>query len=306
LLSPLAEHDFGAWESLLALAWPPDGGTLALAAGNRVYLLRIPALEQLFSLEVGATSPGLAASPDGKLLAAGSRDGQVRLIDIDPNSQTFGQVITQFEAHHKGVNGVAFSPGGKQLASGGNDAVARVWEIPSGRQLAQYIGGTFAVPDVEFSPQGSSLAIVNGSLVRERDTQSARFLRTYQAEHALFDVAFSPDGSRLAGGSLPGSLEIWDATSGERLIHLPLLEGASSLLVWQVAYSPDGTLLAAASGDGSLYLIEAQTARLIARLKGGSSAMTSAAFSPDGRLIATGSLDGKLKLWGARGSEKEK
>ncbi len=190
---------------------------------------------------------------------------------------------------------------GNRLASGGNDAVARIWEIPSGRQLAQYIGGTFAVPDVEFNPQDGGLAIVNGLLARERDPQSGRFLRTYQAEQALLDVAFSPDGSRLAGGSLAGSLEIWDALSGERLSQLLLQAGASSLLVWQVAYSPDSALLAAAGGDGSLYLVEAQTSRLLVRLKGGSSAMTSIAFSPDGRLLATGSLDGKLKLWGVRG-----
>ena len=120
------------------------------------------------------------------------------------------------------------------------------------------------MPDVEFNPQDGGLAIVNGTLARERDTQSGRFLRTYQAQQALLDVVFSPDGSRLAGGSLAGSLEIWDARSGERLSQLSLQEGASNLLVWQVAYSPDGALLAAAGGDGSLYLIEAQTARLLA------------------------------------------
>ena len=86
-----------------------------------------------------------------------------------------GQRLFSFPAHKKGVNSLAFSPNGNLLATGGNDAVARVWDASSGENQSQMIGGTYAVPDIAFTPDGASLAVVNGEVVRLRDVASGRF-----------------------------------------------------------------------------------------------------------------------------------
>ncbi|HET6714470.1 MAG TPA: hypothetical protein VFI59_12270 [Actinomycetota bacterium] len=60
------------------------------------------------------------------------------------------------------------------------------------------------------------------------------------------DLAFSPDGSRLAEGDPDGTVRIFDTHSGEEVL---VLRGHDS--VDEVAFSPDGSMLATV-GDGIL------------------------------------------------------
>lgn len=71
------------------------------------------------------------------------------------------------------------------------------------------------------------------------------------------DLAFSPDGSRLAVGTLFGQLLVMETFSGKILFDKTLAEG----MVKRVAFSPDGQTLYAGeqSPDGFLYALDALT-----------------------------------------------
>ncbi|HND52798.1 MAG TPA: hypothetical protein PLV92_10395, partial [Pirellulaceae bacterium] len=63
--------------------------------------------------------------------------------------------------------------------------------------------------------------------------------------NAVYAVAFSPDGRKLASASLDNSLKIWDAATGAELARL---KGHGDG-VCGVAFLPDGKSLRSASLD---------------------------------------------------------
>ena len=294
---------------ITALAWSPDGKRLAVAAGENIHWLDA-SLHELRLLAIGAFSRSLAFSPDGAWLAAGSQDGTVRLWKTQVLDQPSGSPapVYSLQAHKKGVNQVAFNPTRPLIATGGNDAVARIWDLTSGQQLSQVIGGTFAVPDLAFSPDGAYLAVMNGPVIRLRDVDSSRMAATLRADTDLFSLAFSPSGDELVAGDNAGALWVWQlngfgaagnqAPQPQRLDTGATADGQNGL-VWQVAFSPDGELFGAALGDGELQIWDAHSGEKLWAAQVANSAVTSLAFHPGGRWLAAGGLNASLQIWGS-------
>ena len=109
-------------------------------------------------------------------------------------------------------------------------------------------------------------------------------------------MAFSPDGKRLAASGSTGTLEVWDAATGQKVLTVNWAQRHSS---GSVAFSPDGQHLASASWDRTVKIWDAATGKEIRTLNGHTDAVTCVTFSPDGRRIASGSFDGEVKLWDA-------
>lgn len=314
-LEALAEIAFEPWEQVTALAWAPDGATLAAAAGNQVLLVDLPSRQVLSRLPAGGLTHGLAYHPSGRLLAAASLDGSVRVWATgDPGGP---QLLAEWAAHRKGATQAVFSPDGALLATAGNDAIVRLWMLePEGGEplgspaslLQEIIGGTFSIPGLAFLSAGDQVALANGALVRLREADGGRMtatLRPAEGEPRLFGLAISPHGNLLAAGDQLGQVWLWDAPWEKDVIAGRSLRdpdpSATPGLIWDLAFSPDGALLAAGSGDGHLSAWDVASGELLASLPAHHFALAGLSFHPEGRLLATGGLDGVLRLWGVPG-----
>ena len=110
-------------------------------------------------------------------------------------------------------------------------------------------------------------------------------------ENPVAVAAFSPDGTRVATGSVDGSARVFDAATGAELARLDH-DGE----VNTVAFSPDGSRVATGSDDGSARVFDAATGAELARLDHDGEVNT-VAFSPDGSRVATGSDDRSARVF---------
>jgi WD40 repeat protein len=140
-------------EMFYALAFAPDGGTLALggfgkvqlreaATGKRLSLFRVP------SKEVKA----LAFAPDGSALACAA-ENHLCVKVLVPRSE-----LRAWKLGRKNVQAVAWHPTGRALALASNDGTVRVWETANWSERAEYDWQVGPVQDVAFSRDGLKAA----------------------------------------------------------------------------------------------------------------------------------------------------
>jgi WD40 repeat protein len=244
----------------VAVAFSPDGTTIAAANENRTMCLIDPqARQRRFLLEGQPGTPSsIAFSPDGKLLASAASSAPA---------------------------------GGAGMIEPGHSV--RVWDVASGKDLGYFVTQDHTFPGVCFTPDGKSiLAPDEQGVLRAFDPQTRRPREglSVKSDGAIGAVACSPDGKTIAMGlgmQPGGAVRVIDAASGRELARADLSTPCRS-----VAFSRDGKFLAAVGGNVRVF--DTSSWREVASPKHRYYAHC-AAFSPDGKTLATAA--GEVKLW---------
>ncbi|NMF61279.1 eIF2A-related protein [Brasilonema octagenarum] len=238
----------------------------------------------------------VAFSPNGKLLAVGDTNGQIRVWQV-----ANGKEIFNFQAHTSWIVSIAFSCDGVTFVSGSKDRTIRLWDVRTGECLKILQEHSSVVTSVVFSPDGQTLA--SGSAdqtIRLWDVRTGECLKTLQ-EHSnvVRSVIFSPDGQTLASGSTDQTVRLWNVRTGE---CLKILQGHTNR-VRSVAFCPSGVTLASGSYDGTIRIWDVRTGKCLKVLQEHNNQIQSVTFSPNGQLLASAGYDKTIRLWDVDASE---
>ncbi|HUS64074.1 MAG TPA: WD40 repeat domain-containing protein, partial [Kofleriaceae bacterium] len=238
---------------------------------------------------------GGAIDPTGRLAATASFDGTARLWPLGVDT-TVG-----LAAGHAGmVAEVRFSEDGSRLITTSRDRTARVWDVATGIEIAHFditypvawAAGTgpdltmavaedralnffgrdgkpagridlpISVDALESTPDGARLLLMaqEGDIIMvDVETRALRKLEVGPARWATF----ARRGPRIAVAHDDGRVEVWDSSTGKRLLEVSAHDGGAS----RVQFCGDDARLVSVGHDGAVKFWDAKSGAPVRQIR---------------------------------------
>lgn len=329
----------GHTKEVSALVWSADGKAVATASTDRTIRVWDPATGQQTASLAGISREGyggpvVAFTADLKVMAV-NYWGEIKIRTV-PEGKVLAAIDPLLDrgknsTFRPDVFAMAFSPDGKRLATAGSVAaqglpggIVIVWDTETGKIVHQSDKLSTAAGAVAWSTDGKLVAAgtngVGGELPKPGEVlvweaETGKVLHSFKVKPEVEygewasagDVAFSPDGKRIAAPVTAGSrsapaglliddtgasVRVWDLATGKSSQPVKGLMAS----VGRLMFSPDGKTLATAGSDKVVRVWDVETGKELGALHCSDGAAV-VAFSPDGKSLAAGSKDGSVRIW---------
>ncbi len=288
----------GDW--LPDLVWNFDGSLIASASENSVQIWDANSGILLRTL-MGHTDKvfSLAWQPTSNILASASADQTVRIWD-----GASGQLVRILTGSSYPISNIFWGTNGQKIftVSIPEYNELRVWESTTGNLLSVHNIGTPS--NITWNPLGTNftyvtfggtLNIVDATTFRELNSYAVPNSNEYRTNGILYALTYNSNGTRIATGSVDGTIYVWDGSTGAVLLSLGSTDNyipnsfviENPLLTWvrDIAFDATGTKLSAITADGTVRVWNAQTGEILQTTSVAAPIYT-ASFSPNGDRIA--------------------
>lgn len=252
-----------------AVVFSPDGKTLAVAHGGPT---AAPGKITLWSLEDGkelgtlgghlSTVPALAFSPNGKRLVSGGRSGRLLLWDVGSRKELRKAFLQPALSYQAlSIQQLAFSPDGKTIFLRGKENQIHLWDVEGWR---------------------------------ERDETNGQGL-------AIWAVAFSRDGKRVASAPANDGICVWESKTGKLL---RMLKSGS----WPMRFSADGKTVLSGQRTPAcwLHVWDSASGKKQQSIMLAGSLERTVAVSSDGKMFASWILGPTVDVFGVGPNERRR
>lgn len=281
------------------MSFSADGNFMVGAAGGSAWVwdLRpgaIPDELELYPVELKDNLniyprkvTAAALSPDNKILAVGTSEHTLKLYDRGTK-----EVIRELNGHSASIRVLVFSPSGQYLVSVDQDGSLILWEVASGKRLADLADHSGPIAGLLYQLDGDLVAWGEGT-TWELSPSESQILHTTYIESNGSILAASPAGDLLAVYE-PFTVSLLDARSGKFIQELegeaedPWVEYQQEGLVFRqfyaASFSTNGDRLVTA-GTGGVWYYDTSNKRLLQQFQGNNAQKI--VLSPDGQWMLT-------------------
>jgi WD40 repeat protein/serine/threonine protein kinase len=286
------------------IAFSPDGRRLCGRSKAGIQVWDTSTGREQFTLrDHGSGNLVADFSPDSRRLVTSTANGDIKVWDVEK-----GREIVTHRGYARDGHVVAFSSDGRRVISVGDDTVT-VWDTERAPEMVRGLRQPHKVRSLAIHPAGSLLACgyaewpepPGGDYLCIRDIRTNQLkLKMEGHVYGVWDLAFSPDGARLASAGQDQMVKVWDTENGREVFTLEdkdedKIVGGVGAVVW----SPDGRSIATDSNGPTVKIWDTRTGRRTPSLGGHPGGIRSLAYSPDSLQLACASR-GSVKIWSTR------
>jgi WD40 repeat protein len=240
---------------------------------------------------------------DQEIVTGCNSSGSVRSISLW--SVGNAQRLFLLGDHTNGTHNISMSPDGQYVVSGGrNDGEINVWHIPDMVKISSFGdsnpggGGYRHIKDVAFSHDGTFIADSDATGIDFFEPFSGTLLLSIPVGMEAYSIAFSPDGTLIAGAFADDRTVKIFRTSDGSLVRTLTIESAAFDFP-QIAFSPNGEAIAAGYNTGwdagAIKFWRVSDGEVLS-FEEKSGAIISLAFAPKGNRYAYTQFDGQIVM----------